>query len=201
MSVLDSEIWNKKIVVPRLTLERRDSRHACFLINLWRDTDFLNHYNRLLAYESDLEKLSSQLERERHRPIQESRACHWTIVKEAQPVGIVSLVDISDLHKRAEFLIGVAPGSPPMIAVTATLMCFQFFFKAIKFEKLFSFVYPDNAQSLKSTLSLGFRKEAILIDHIVDPNTGKRHDLIQTGLLKSEAFSSRNLRLMKRLLS
>ena len=201
MSVLDSEIWNKKIVVPRLTLERRDSRHADFLINLWHDTDFLNHYNRLLAYESDVDKLSAQLQRERHRPIQESRSCHWTIIKEAQPVGIVSLVDISELHKRAEFLIGVAPGSPSMIAVTATLMCFQFFFKAIKFEKLFSFVYPDNVRSIKSTLSLGFRQEAVLVGHIVDPKTGERHDLIQTGLLKCEAFNSRNLRLMKRLLS
>jgi diamine N-acetyltransferase len=86
------------------------------------------------------------------------------------------------------------------LATAAMLICFQFFFKAMGFHKLYSFVYEDNPHSLKGTLHLGFQQEGVLREHIMDPATGRYVNLIQTGLLASEVDSKANHRLMERLL-
>ena len=81
------------------------------------------------------------------------------------------------------------------------LILFQFYFKAMKFNKLYSFVYEDNPHSLKGTLHLGFKVEGRLRKHALDPKSGNHLDLIQTGLLAEDAFTPQTERLMRRLLT
>ncbi|MEY3605706.1 MAG: hypothetical protein RIQ49_2738, partial [Pseudomonadota bacterium] len=78
---------------------------------------------------------------------------------------------------------------------------FQFFFKAMRFRKLYSFVYEDNPHSLKGTLHLGFKVEGRLRKHAFDPASGDYLDLIHTGLLAEDAFTANTERLMRRLLA
>ena len=90
--------------------------------------------------------------------------------------------------------------APIGLSTAAMLMLFQFYFKAIKFNKLQTFVYEDNPHSLKGTLHLGFKEEGRLRKHVLDPRSNKYIDLIQTGLLAEDAFTESNKRLMNRLL-
>jgi RimJ/RimL family protein N-acetyltransferase len=111
------------------------------------------------------------------------------------------LVDISLTHRRAEVLIGIVPEAPLGLSAAAMLMLFQFYYRAMGFNKLYSQVYSDNPHSLKSTLHLGFTVEGVLREHVRDPRTGKFIDLSQTSLLAKEAFSEKNEKLMRRLLA
>jgi RimJ/RimL family protein N-acetyltransferase len=201
MTILDAAVWSQVISVPRLRLVRRDASHADFLVALWSEPKFGMLYNRLENFNESVSRVGERLGYEREVPLAQSRNCHWVIESHTgQGLGILSLVDISELHKRAEVLIGVSALATHGTATAAMLICFQFFFKVIHFKKLYSFVYPDNLHSIRSTLALGFEQEGYFKSHLIDPNTGNRHDLIQMGLLPEKAFNARNLKLMKRLL-
>lgn len=149
---------------------------------------------------SDLE-LAAALEREFTSPIERCPAAHWVVRSPTgTPFGLLSLTDVSLQHRRAEVLLGVLPEAPFAIVTTAMLLLFQFFFRVVRFNKLYSLVFTDNSHSLKSTLHLGFRQEGLLAQHILDPDSQTFVDLIQTGLLAQDAFSPGNLRLMRKLL-
>ena len=202
MTNLSSPLWNKKISTTKFSLVRRKPEHAEFLIHLWKQPEFLNHFNRLQSDWSNPTELRSKLKKENETPVKLTRSCHWIIESpDKGPEGILSLVDISDVHSRAEVLIGVSADASFKTATGAMLLCFQFFFHTMRYEKLMSFIYPDNVHSIKSTLALGFRQEAMLRSHLVNPANNQRHDLIQTGILRTEAFNPRNQRLAKKLLT
>jgi len=202
MTNLSSPLWNKKISTTKFSLVRRKPEHVDFLIQLWQQPEFLHHFNRLQGNWSNPDKLRSKLKKENETPVKVTRSCHWIIeIPNKGPEGILSLVDISDVHRRAEVLIGVGNEASYKTGTGAMLLCFQFFFHTMKYEKLMSFIYPDNIHSIKSTLALGFKQEAMLRSHLVDPANNQRHDLIQTGILRNEAFNPRNQQLAKRLLA
>ena len=196
-------IWWSEIKAGICQLSRRSSKDIDFVRQIWGQKDFIYSFHRhanKLPDEDD--KLKQLLDREFLALVSESHAVHW-IVKDqtGKPWGLLSITGISLIHKRAEVLLGVLDGAPRGLSTAAMLMLFQFYFKAIKFNKLLSFVYEDNPHSLKGTLHLGFKEEGRFKKHVFDPRSNHYVDLIQTGLLAEEAFSDRNKRLMKRLLS
>lgn len=184
-------------------LTRRNASDANFIEELWREQDFLysfhRHASKLPKTKQELEKI---LEREFISTMGSSKSLHWIVRdKSTKPWGILSLTDISLLHKRAEVLLGVLPNAPQGLSVSAMLVLFRFYFKVMKFNKLCSLVYDDNMHSLKGALHLGFKEEGRLRKHVLDPKSGKYVDLIQTGLLAEDAFNPTTQRLMQRLLS
>jgi len=196
-------IWWAEINAGICQLSRRSGKDLNFIRTIWDQQDFIysfhRHANRL---PSDNDKLIQLLEKEYLSLVSESHAIHW-IVKDRQgkPWGLLSITNISLIHKRAEVLFGVLDGAPIRLTTAAMLMLFQFFFKAIKFNKLMTFVYDDNPHSLKGTLNIGFKEEGRFKKHVIDPRSNQYVDLIQTGLLAEDAFTENNIRLMKRLLS
>lgn len=184
-------------------LTRRNGSDAPFIEELWRNQDFVYSFHRhAAAIPTNKQQLEEILEREFISTISESKALHWIVRdKNFRPWGILSLTEISFLHKRAEVMLGVLPGAPNGLSTAAMLILFQFYFKAMKFNKLYSFVYDDNAHSLKGTLHLGFKEEGRLRKHVNDPKSGEYVDLVQTGLLAEDAFNPTTKRLMQRLLS
>ena len=183
-------------------LTRRNASDAAFMRTLWADTTFMRAFHRLAP---SLPVADPELERvlnvECQSPLAKSRAMHW-IVRDAggQPWGLLSLTDVSLLHKRAEVLLGVLPGAPFGLATAAMLMLLHFCFRVNKFNKLYSMVFADNPHSLKATLHVGFRQEGLFRRHTLDLSTQTWVDVIQTGLLAQDAFSPSNIRLMKKLL-
>ena len=184
-------------------LTRRNANDASFIDELWGNQDFVYSFHRHAAEIPKIkQELEEILEREFISTISESKALHWIVRdKNSQPWGILSVTEISLIHKRAEVMLGVLHGAPNGLSTAAMLILFQFYFKAMKFNKLYSFVYEDNIHSLKGTLHLGFKEEGRLRKHVIDPKSGEYVDLVQTGLLAEDAFNPTTKRLMQRLLS
>ena len=183
-------------------LTRRNANDAAFMRMLWADPVFMRSFHRLApplpVADQELQRI---LNVEFQNPVAKSRAMHWTVRDPSgRPWGLLSLTDISLLHKRAEVLLGVLPGAPFGLATAAMLMLFHFYFTTNKFNKLYSMVFADNPYSLKGTLHLGFKQEGLLRRHTLDPASQTCVDVIQTGLLAEDAFSPSNIRLMKKLL-
>jgi len=196
-------IWWSEIKAGICQLTRSSSKYIDFVRKVWEQKDFIYSFHRHAnSLPNDNEKLAQLLDKEYLALVSESHAIHW-IVKDrnGKPWGLLSITGISLTHKRAEVLLGVADGAPIRLSTAAMLMLFQFYFKAIKFNKLLSFVYEDNPHSLKGTLHIGFKEEGRFIKHVIDPKSNQYVNLIQTGLLAEDAFSENNKRLMQRLLS
>ena len=198
----NNPIWWSDISAGMCTLSRRSGEDADFIRSAWENKEFLYKFHR---HANDLpkekEELKQLLENEYLALLSESKSIHW-IIKDSKGKshGFLSLVSISRVHRSAEILFGLLDGAPSRLAASAMMILFQFYFKSIKFNKLVSYVYGDNAHSLKGTLNLGFKKEGHLRCHVLDPKTNKFVDLIQTGLLIEDAFSPENDRVMRRLL-
>lgn len=184
-------------------LTRRRGEDAPFMRQLWQDTAFMYQFHRhIVALPSSDQDLQRILNQEMSSIIAESHAIHWVVrTAHRQPCGLLSLCDISPLHRRAEVLLCVLPTAPEGMAAAVMLMLYQFYFKLMKFNKLVSMIYLDNTKSLKSTMHLGFQKEGHLRQHAWDPKTQIFVDLVQLGLLKEDAFGVSNQRLMQKLLS
>lgn len=183
-------------------LSRRGPADLAFLRKAWQDEGFMRQFHRQAPKLPIADqRLTEILKREFVALLRESHALHWIVRdREGRPHGLLSLVDLSLQHRKAEVLLGVLPGAPFGLATSAMLMLFQFYFRVLRFHKLYSLVYPDNPRSLAGTLHLGFRIEGELKEEVFDPHTGRPSDLIRTGLLASDALSPKNDRLMKRLL-
>lgn len=198
-----SPIFWKHISAGICVLSRRCGEDAGFLRELWKDPDFVYRFHRHSAPlpESNAE-LQRILNQEMSSIISESHAIHWVVRDNSgQPWGLLSICEMSLVHRRAEVLMGMLPGAPVGLTAAAMLILFQFYFNAMKFNKLVSMVYLENTHSIKSTMHLGFKKEGLLRNHAHDPRTGLYHDMVQLGLLKDDAFQTGNQRLMQRLLT
>ena len=184
-------------------LTRRCADDSNFIRQLWDNQEFIYSFHRQSSALPQSDKaLKDILQNEYAALLDESHALHWIIrSSNGHPWGLLSLTDISRSSKKAEVLLGVLPDAPLGLATAAMLVLFQFFFKAMKFNKLYSLVYKDNPRSLKSTLHLGFKIEGDLKQEIIDPKTGNLVDLIRTGLFAEDAFNANNIRLMDRLLT
>ena len=183
-------------------LTRRNANDHAFVRQLFELPGFRRSFHRNAnPLPQDNALLQSKLDEERASILSESGALHW-VVRDAQrqPWGLLSLCDVSLTHQRAEILMGMRPNTPLGLTPAAMLMLYEFYFKFMKFNKLVSFVYKDNPNSLKSTLHLGFEMEGQLHQHNLDPQTGQFLDVMQLGLNKGQAFSQSNQKLARRLL-
>ena len=63
------------------------------------------------------------------------------------------------------------------------LTLFQFYFKAINFNKLTALMFEENALAVKGAKHIGFKEEGRLKKHVFDPSSKTYVDLIQLGLL------------------
>lgn len=75
-------------------------------------------------------------------------------------VGLVELVDIRSIHRRAEFQIIIAPAHQGKgYAKTATLKAMKYGFNVLNLHKLYLIVDRDNARAIHIYQELGFEPE------------------------------------------
>lgn len=199
---VNSPIFWSEIRAGKCLLTRRDESDSEFVKNLWSRSDFMHAFHRLAnplpIDDSDLKVI---LQKEYLETFLEGQSIHWVVrSSNGEKFGLLSLVNVSLTHRRAEVLLGVLPEAPKGLSVASMLMLFEFYFRVMQFNKLYSQIFTDNARSLKSTIHLGFSTEGLLKKHVYDPNSAKFVDIVQTGILAKEAFSDRNRRLMVKLL-
>ncbi|MCW0503936.1 spermidine acetyltransferase [Aeromonas piscicola] len=78
-------------------------------------------------------------------------------------VGLVELVDIRSIHRRAEFQIIIAPAYQGLgYAKTATLKGMKYAFNVLNLHKLYLIVDRDNAKAIHVYQGLGFAPEGEL---------------------------------------
>jgi len=193
--------WWSTIASKSLKLVRRHPRDSNYLRKLYGNSDFMYAYNRnaeLLP--EDEAMLVERITAQYCATVLESKSLQWIIRgKDDESLGLLNLANISVEHRHAEILLGV-PDRQFGVAPSAMLMLFDFFFNTMQFHKLYSFIFLDNPSSIQGTLHLGFKQEGLLREHVFSAKTGEFYDVIQTGILRDEAFCSANIKLAERLL-
>ena len=192
--------WWQPIEGPRVRLVRRGPEDAALVRALWADAEFMARFNRqAVALPADGVSLCALLAGERDALVEDHRALHWTVQVAGVGVGFVSLVDVGFRHRRAEFLIGVRPGTSSWAAVETAHLALRFAAGPMQLERLVAHFYPDNVEAIRAALKLGFEHEGVLRGHLRDAATGRREDLVVTGLLLDQVFADRSARLRRRL--
>ena len=192
--------WWQPVEGPRVRLVRRGPDDAALVRACWADAAFMARFNRqAVALPADDAALRTLLAGERDALVEDHRALHWTVQVAGLGVGFVSLADVGFRHRRAEFLIGLRPGTSSWAAVEAAHLALRFAGGPMQLERLVAHFYPDNVEAIRAALKLGFEHEGVLRGHLRNTATGQREDLVVTGLLLDQAFAARTERLRRRL--
>ena len=104
-------------------------------------------------------------------------------------VGLVELVEIDHLHRRAEFAIMISPAHQGRgYARPATALAIAYAFRVLNLYKLFLLVDVDNAAAIHVYESLGFQREGLLVDEFF--SDGRYRSAIRMCLFQHQALGS-----------
>jgi RimJ/RimL family protein N-acetyltransferase len=112
------------------------------------------------------------------------------LTETGQPVGMISLVDVDLVHRRAEpshFLIGEEAAVKPYgskVAFEAVKLIYQLAFDTLGLHRVYGPIAGDNTGMLTFHRYLGMREEGRLREHYW--LNGKWQDAILIGMLESE---------------
>lgn len=100
-------------------------------------------------------------------------------------VGLVELVEIDHLHRRAEFLIMISPEYQGQgLARAATLRAINYAFRVLNLYKLYLLVDVDNARAIRIYEGAGFQREGVLVDEFF--SDGRYHSVVRMRLFQHE---------------
>jgi len=109
-------------------------------------------------------------------------------LQSGQPVGMLSLVNIDEIHRRAEparFLIGdpdSVKGLP--VAVEAMKLLYELVFDQLELHRVYGTVVAENRLMVKWQKSLGMKEEGRLRQHYFI--AGRFHDAVCLGMMEDE---------------
>jgi RimJ/RimL family protein N-acetyltransferase len=113
----------------------------------------------------------------------------WFVLCETEPVGTVSLKNISHSMGYGEIGYGIAEAHHGRgIATAAVSLFIAKIFHETPLRKLIALVHVENRASRRVLAKLGFRQEGLLVEHYVIQN--QPVDEVIYGLLKHEWNSS-----------
>jgi diamine N-acetyltransferase len=102
-------------------------------------------------------------------------------------VGLVELVEIDHLHRRAEFLIMISPEHQGRgFAKAATRRAINYAFRVLNLYKLYLLVDVDNAPAIRVYEGAGFQREGVLIDEFF--SDGRYRSVIRMCIFQHEAL-------------
>ncbi len=102
-------------------------------------------------------------------------------------VGLVELVEIDHLHRRAEFLVMVAPAHQGRgNARAATQLAIHYAFRVLNLYKLYLLVDVDNARAIRIYEGVGFQREGVLVDEYF--SDGRYRSVIRMRLFQHEVL-------------
>ncbi|NOT85140.1 MAG: GNAT family N-acetyltransferase [Methylococcaceae bacterium] len=195
--------WLLPLKGNRVSLRRFCEQDAGFLKACYQNQAFMRYYNQLMPNTLTQEELAAKISDDAQHHPSELKAINWIIYHNDQAIGIANLVDIQLLHRRAEFLIGIPEASNRHAGsgLEATLLIMDFAFNLLRLNKLLTFVYSDNAASLKNNIALGFVRESFLKQHLKHPETQQYIDLCGNAIRQDEfRHNARLAKLSQRLL-
>ena len=108
-------------------------------------------------------------------------------------VGLVELVEIDHLHRRAEFLIMIAPGHQSRgYARAATRLAINYAFRVLNLYKLYLLVDVDNGRAIRIYEDAGFQREGVLVDEYF--SDGRYRSVVRMRLFQHEALGGEERR-------
>lgn len=104
-------------------------------------------------------------------------------------VGMVELVEIDHLHRRAEFAIMISPTHQGRgYARPATALAISYAFRVLNLYKVYLLVDVDNSAAIHVYESLGFQREGVLVDEFF--SDGRYRSAIRMCLFQHRALGS-----------
>lgn len=162
-------------------LEREDLRFVHELDN----NESVMHYWFEEPYEAFVELYDLY---EKHIHDQSER--RFILEREQEAVGLVELVEINHIHRRAEFQIIIAPAHQGKgYARTASALAMDYAFTVLNLYKLSLIVDCENERAISVYKKLGYREEGIL-RHEFFVN-GEYRDVIRMAVFQPEYLASR----------
>ena len=101
--------------------------------------------------------------------------------------GLVELVEIDHLHRRAEFLIMISPEQQGHgFAKAATRLAINYAFRVLNLYKLYLLVDVDNAPAIHVYEDAGFQREGILKDEFF--SDGRYRSVVRMCLFQHQVL-------------
>ena len=209
--------WMGDSVCARYGLRPTTEKDFPFFQACFSDDEFMDKFHPVTPRQRNPDVLKRSLKAMPY-PVAQIRAVHRVIeARESTALGferpycaenpalrgLVSLVEIDVLNRRAELLIGIPAlddrGSG--LALTAALLMFDFAFNKIGLKKLTTAIIGPNAHSQRSTLALGFSEEGVRKQHVRVPKSTRWVDSRDYGLVNEDfRVNAKLARLSQRLL-
>jgi len=109
----------------------------------------------------------------------------FTITYNGKPVGLIGLLNIDQINKKAEFYICVGEGEYKRrgVAYTATKLLLDIAYNELNLNKVYLYIYieVDNISAQKLFEKVGFKKEGLLKEDLIYNN--RKVDRFIYGLL------------------
>lgn len=114
----------------------------------------------------------------------------FIVERESSPVGLVELVEINHIHRRAEFQIIIAPKYQGKgYAASATALALDYAFTVLNLYKISLIVDSENDRAISVYKKLGFVEEGIL-RHEFFVN-GEYRDVIRMAVFQHDHLKGR----------
>ncbi len=106
-----------------------------------------------------------------------------------QPAGLVELVEIDYIHRRAEFQIIVAPSFQGRgYAKSATRIAINYAFRVLNLHKVYLVVDQSNLAAVHIYQKCGFVKEGVLREEFF--SNGVYRDAYRMGIIQTDFFQN-----------
>jgi diamine N-acetyltransferase len=163
-------------------LEREDLRFVHELDN----NETVMHYWFEEPYEA-FEELSDLYQKHIH----DQSERRFIVELEKKSVGLVELVEINHIHRRAEFQIIISPDYQGKgFATLASKLAMEYAFKTLNLNKLYLVVDSENKRAINVYSKLGFKSEGVLIqEFFVD---GVYRDAYRMAVFQNEFLELKN---------
>jgi len=192
-------VWCAPLEGKQLILRRYQGGDAAYLHQCYRNTAFMDLYNRYIPRHQHIDDLAVTLSQAHEKHPCQLKTVDWIIFRKStrKRIGIANLVDIQYQHRRAEFQIGLPDPADRAcgIALEATLLVLDYAFNRVGLNKITTAVYGDNTSSQKNALALGFVQESYLREHLIDKASGKFIDVFGSSITMSDF--RKNIKLSK----
>ena len=174
--------------LPRVTLRPLERSDLHFVHVLNNNRSVMGYWFEE-PYESFVE-----LEELYRKHIHDQSERRFIVENEAhERVGLVELVEIDHLHRRAEFLIMISPDFQQRgYAKAATRSAINYAFRVLNLYKLYLLVDVDNAAAIRVYEGAGFQREGVLVDEFF--SDGRYRSVIRMCIFQHEALGREDAR-------
>lgn len=162
---------------------------------MYTNPEFM-HLFRLNTFYDSLSSLRESLSRKLETPPEQTGYLEMLVIHKLYgAIGISFLADFSQIHRRAEFAVGLFDVNHrhASYALESGLLVGDLAFNRYNIQRLYTYVYGYNYFSQKTTITAGFALEGIARKHIFNEVTNDFVDLYHFGMILEDFRNNHRL--------